>query len=643
MAGTPENRQESLAERYFNETECIRTSLNLYKPNLFSFLGEGISLTDKFLSEEVIEATSPHHFQLKSVNRAMRGFKQLFKDRGLKPSGDNFDQIGEEANAEQRRFGGNVLAKAEGLSLVRTISVEEAAGSLQVRTHGGFQREVEYEHTFLKSRGWQVYPNQENEAILVTLQSEEEQQELKAVNIDRLYETDPKFVKRQIRNFFRNQAIRGITNSVTYNLMVHRVSESDLFPQVIRELGNISSTEDGDFDRLTETLKVQAYLILLTQYTDFQFHESDGFVRGLPTRNTKIESDSRQMYPDYYLQHMATCPGETEQTRLRAGRMENTYNILRATRLEAPYHPIPDTSEAQILRNPIQYTTQCLDDLEQEIRQGIELDRNFLTFLDKTRGKMRFDQIVEILQETNPLLYEQNIGFQEALGEDYAGKSNYDRFLKDGARDLFFETIRSTRDKAITLEDVKQSIAHSLYVPSGNLHGDNEWTRRDHSNPYKPKTVITDETLRDLNTYLVMKRLENEERDRDSTINSQTLESLFKDFKGDYQKKIGNSNIHLDGVANQRVVFQAYLDQYGIPISTVSQLVEISKLGTTEEMWNRYDYAKFSLLFRTLAYSRRGYVEPKSPIFQSLVRELFPKIKEEEWDIIREAPSLNHN
>lgn len=600
---------ENQGERKFDKQLCIEVTLRGVTPDLYDYIGDRISLAKKFLPDEILPSVQVGSFQLKTVNEKFDELKANFLIR----SGNQEQTISE--------FGTKVLEEAAMRNLDQDVDITQLSELVNEVSIQQISADLSSGFGSLKSRGYQVYPNKNDEAVLVVLG--ERDSIFRVVNLDILNEENPEFVKTEVSKLFLAQAEGKLENNVTYNLAMHNINEDELVPDFISELANLDEKD---------LMGVQNFLALVAQNEDEGSQRVYNFISSLQRRFINIPDDGRTIPLDSHLSHLSICPSESAEVRAVSRDRLNTISQIRVTDYSRS-HSQTILEGQEVFRNPILHTPDFIDDAIAIENETSKKDHDFLKLINQTLGKLRgIESTQKELKRRMPKVHQLIERFKVALGDSSLDGSNFDEFIKDAVSKFSMELGSSLSNYGIkSLDEAEKVISQSLYTKAYKITGKNEWIwKEDRHDPYRPQVNIKDEQLRDVLLYVAVKTVQQKATNASTRAGANQALNWIKDK---YTVKVGNSDKKLKEYDLRKKYSRKLMHQLGISKYQITRLVNHVKQDKMGK-FQSYDYSKFGILFRTLIYSKQGLVDLDSKAFKSVLTALYPSITADEWKML---------
>lgn len=603
-------------EPIFDRNLCIEASKQAIDSRVFDCYGDGVSLAEKFIPNEVLPGGQDGHIRLRSID-------------------DNLDQIKAKFSLESDtyaevvlNFGQKMLAEAIKHNLVENLEANQLEQFVGKHSAERINTDTSSKFGMLVSRGWQVYSNRQGQAVLILYEPKKEENShlptFRTVNLDALYKEVPDFVENNVRSLYRAGFEGKLVNIITYNLAAHDLKNSGLVPEYIAALAKSGETE-------IEKVKILMRLIVENEEGGSQMVYQ--FLKRLSDQTyAKIPNDDRNMYLDYYFAHLATCPAETDEVRAIARDRMNVLVHLKTINYSARSGIIVEGQET--LQNPILHTPEFIEDVIRIEGNTLKKSKDFLQFINRTSSRRRsIEPTLKDLRRRMFRLYQFIERFKAALGESALGGSNFDEFFKEMVSRFSMDLGSSLPNYGIkSLDDAEKVVSQSLYPNAYRLAGNSEWvTEVDRRDPNRPQVNIRDEGLRDLLLYLAIKTAQ--QNSMSDSIRA-GADKVIGWLKNKYAHKVEGSEQRLREYDLREKNIRKLMRKLGIPKHQISRLVKHVKKEKSGK-YQTYDYSKFGVLYRTLVYSKQGLIDLESKAIEAVLKALYPNIKEEEWGLLK--------
>lgn len=591
---------------------CIDFSLRNFKPGLYALMAEEQGLEARYLGKESSIDRNTGKLIIPSVINNIRGIVSGLSQRnGLSVlTDDELRDRREEAHKKQQHTGLEIKEKAEELGLV-TVQTEDQVNSMLDQSGSRlFTYEVNRKdgHGYLQSRGWNMYRTENGAFVLITRSAGEgDVQQFDTTSVDALFDQDPDFVADKIRSFYESQGVEHVVNSIAYNLALHEVDSSTLIPQFFDLLSTDAQTREKEIDGLI------TFLYAFGRIGEYPNKLVNQFTTNLKRRTQQILDGKQETTSRDYVDHLITCPGESEQGRtqafLRFGLME-AFAGIEFDKLERPNWEdnSPEAQQTRLLMHPLSHTQRVIEKERIRIQSEKERDSQFVRVIQATRQITDMGEFEQALARDLPDAFSSIERIKE-VGPTFAGKTAFDRFI-DRA------TAMVVRDGRELNQAVMESL-EAMHLPHDSVPGILfDWRRG---------VRFTNPELQFLLSLIVLKSVQ--------ATNPDSIGERLSSMVTSYEKKITSADTRLVQLNQEEELMKAVLAQYGISEEIVDRLAVSVEPEDTQT--DRPNHTAFTLAFLALLFSE--HLDRTSPAFRAMVKEIYPSVKDETLDILQES------
>lgn len=614
----------------FNRADCVRHTARTYAPSPFP-LGQRIE-TRYFVADDVYIGPDKQFERLHSLDAAVAQRMNQLGDPGVKLTNKRLQELDEQEEQARRAWGPTVVSHARKFGLVETLTPEQAKARLALAPYVNLEESVDQEHGDFSFKRWEVFPTKGDNKpmLLVPTKSEEGQVSFETVNLDDLHSRSPEFLPRLIRGCEEKYAMHDLANSVTYNLKLHEVSESELLPEFMREVAKITDPEQ----RAREVRSMQAFMNRIVRLRD-DYHTVYSLNQRLFMGKVDM-GDGRSAYIQNYLRHMAKCPTQTKETHKRSEGLEEVYNAL----LSVNYHVTPFDQQTEnpvmrVLHEPARYIVY-LERAEERNIVDREQDRKVIDFIAKTGDITDRTQLLEALQQKLPDFHATLVKFKEWLGTDYFEKSRFDELILRTAKKIF------SGDEKFDLNQLNEALGKELSsaacLARGKFEGVSvDYTRiNEGASLYNPhlKAVLPLLAIKTAQAEAAEAIEKKGDRFMGEYYNRQveSAERLTRGLAQSYRERIEEINAALQDIAENKKAVALLKAQTGITDEEIAHLIDLTKgADSDDDSGPRLDSHLYTGLFNALVLEKQGVVNMHSPAFKGLLKSLFPGKPDTVW------------
>lgn len=628
----PESPQlEAGSKEPFNRADCVRNTAQSFSPYPFLLIQR---LELRYLPDNDVYVKPGERLErLHSFDLAAAQRMGQFSDPGVELTDERLQEFCKQGIQARRDLGSTIVTRARQFGLVETLTSEQAKARLALAPHVNLAEEVDQQYGIFSFSGWDVFPDAQDidkPVLIMPNRSEEGQITFEVVNLDNLNALDPEFLPLQIRGYEEKNAMHSLASSVTYNLNLHEIPESELLPEHMRALAQIADPEQ----RAREILYMQRFMSWMVSLGYDHSETVRLFKRELSMKHINME-DGRSVGIKYYLEHMGKCPAQTEEVHQRNVRLTEVFNVLLSVDHHYPYsfglqaaNPV-----RRVLQEPVQHTVY-LDRAEKRNAAGKEQDQKVVDFITNTGDATDQVRLLEALQQELPDFHTTIVRFQEWLGTDYFEKSKFDELISRTAENIYF-----AGDK-FDLKKLDDTLRRNLIIATSLTRGEFEGVYTGYRSVNTGASLYNPH-LEAILPLMAIKAAQSgaEVRKGEEFLGNyherqvQCAKRLIQELAQSYREKIKVADETLEDIAKKRQALASLQEQTGITNEEVAHLIELAtpEDGKDNNGFNLIDAHLYTGLFNALVLEKQGMVDMHTPAFKELLKSLFPGRPDRVW------------
>lgn len=626
---TPEGEGKKFEskETLINRADCVRHTAGKFSPSL-SPLGEDIGT--RYLADDIYVRPGEKQKRLHSTDASVVKKMSQFRDPGIELTDEKIREFDEQEEKTRKAFGPNIVTHARQFGLTEILTPEGAKERLALAPHVDLKEEVNRRLSYFKLNGWEVIPSKKDNkpVLLVPTTSETGQISFETVDLDKLHDRDPEFIPQQVRDYEEKDAMHSLAREVSYNLKLHEVSETELLPKYIIDAAQI--TDPAQRARAVQSM--QTYIAWLAEFKKRGHNFTDiDLIQGL---NSRISRSG--VYIPHYLEHMAECPAETDETHQKSAEMAHVRKALLLEDYNAPsFDKLKADLVISVLQNPKFYTVNL--DLAEKYSNSIrEQDQKVKNFIEKTENITDQAQLLNALQQELPDFHDTLVKFQKWLGPGLFEKSRFDELIAKIATKI------SLADEKFDIGKITGNI--SLVNEKFNLNKLNSNLRKELESAAPiakgefEGVLIESDTSREASLYnphlkfvLPLMGIKSAQAEAKSEEKKELCQKLTQELAQSYNDKIINGDSSLGEIAEKKAALSLFKEQTGIKDEEITRLIELTKNRDYDDEYSMgVDTALYTGLFNALALEKQGMID-SSQVFKELLKTLFPNRPETVW------------
>jgi hypothetical protein len=622
-------------------TACIEYVLDKFTPYIYPILGGDIEL--RYLPPDDLY-TDPHAALVRrshEVDKFCADYLLTYKKTPSLLTDEVLDHFSDMYEDAKSRFGPQLIAHAQSLGLVRTLSGAQAKSLTNLHEFVYLSGPHKNTYMDLFRVGWEIFRSadeQKGPILLVAppADSEDDEAPFQVLYLDELYNRDSKFLKEKILDFHKRKALAHLASSIRYDIELHLVPEDQILPKYLTALEEIPDDESKRQVRKHMGQYLTLLKLVLPDYQrtrkrlqnqlDKMFVIGDGYT-------TTIQD---------YLTRLTNHPARPQATQQRAASMNDTLKMFMDKEVDHELPPpsgITFSEVSAVLEKP-GYYAHDLDFTESNLRGILDQNAKIAQYYSAIANVNNPQQVEQLLQYYLPDFHQTLTNFKAWAGTNYLGKSRYEIFIEKVAFAFEIAYMTPGKDPLQSLDEaIKKYLWTSIGVkeafPGISMLGPSDQITFHNSHLAMVLPLITVNRIRADLLAQIGTSYQRTEYLLDQALQFKQLEPVLQAaYTNKYSHNDSSLIQRLEQIRSDRALFDRFVKALDISQQEIDKLTQIAK-GYDAHLGEIFYDDTFSILFSLLYFEKilpNARASIQTLAFREFLQSLYPGVSPDIWD-----------